>query len=304
MNVAKIAGFILLSFMFAGCVLHSEADIFRSKQIAIMSAILEDDVNKLQKCLGDDLDAIVSLPSETGYDDFGRTAIMWALRSASTNCVEWLLESGADLRRKDYDGRTALMMCAMSYSVPYYTDMVFENCGGSIDERDNYGDTVLAQALMLNRNAEMALWCLNHGADVGIRVYAWGRVAPIAFWALYFGSQEVFLNTIKSKQFDVSETDSKGNSALLFLNPEAEDYEFRFETLLKLGADIKTKGSEGTVITQNMSYLKDNCEERLIFLLKYDYEIKDIEDALLFAKRHDFSKCVKLIEKKLKDERQ
>ncbi len=291
-SVYKIS-ILLVVPVFIGCMLREDVPLHKG-----MSAILWDDVNALREFVGDDVNAMFAPYEYCGYS-LSRPAVMWALWHGATNCVAWLLESGADICMKDSEGSTALMMCSniSDDAVCNWADRVYEMGQFNIDEQNNFGRTALSFALARN-NSAFAIWCLRHKANVGLRAHYIGTsILPISFMGLRSKSWEVFSMVVKSESFDVTATSSKGEGPLLVLMPDADDYELRFKILIDKGADVNTRSRNGNILCQNMSILNRDCSDRIKFLCNYPFSKENLKDALVYAKVNNYQQCITILEK-------
>lgn len=89
-----------------------------------------------------------------------------------------LLEHGADVRRRDWIGKTALHY-AVLFSDPDISRIIIEK-GANIDEQDNLGHSVLHDAVY-EGNLHQVQLLIDHGADLSIRTFSRNTLLHEAF---------------------------------------------------------------------------------------------------------------------------
>ena len=96
----------------------------------------------------------------------GMTSLMMAAVEGHTNIVTILLETGADVNKKDKDGRMALMH-ASSYD-QFSIVRCLLHAGAKVNVKDKYGSTALMRAAM-SGNREIVQALLAKGAKVNAK---------------------------------------------------------------------------------------------------------------------------------------
>ncbi len=81
-------------------------------------------------------------------DDYGWTALMYAIYHDPKGVPEFLIENGADLNLQNTDGMTALMFAASGGYIGIVKSLI--NNGANKDITDNYGRTAEIHALYNN----------------------------------------------------------------------------------------------------------------------------------------------------------
>ena len=92
--------------------------INKGKNSALLTAARQGSLDSLQSTIAAGADV------NTRYEKNGRTPLMEAVIECHSNCVEKLLEMGADVNRIDSSGKTALMFVTQ----PMKCDMLYILC--------------------------------------------------------------------------------------------------------------------------------------------------------------------------------
>jgi ankyrin repeat protein len=156
------------------------------------------------------------------------TVLMVSVLSGKMNTVKTLIDAGADINAKCYDGTNALMMAAIRYNVDIVK--VLLDAGANVNAKHSEGYTALMGAAFAGRLDNVKA-LLDAGADINSK-------------------------------------DNKGTTALmvatigrqrLFKTAEA------VKLLLEKGADVTIKDKEGKTA---LEYAKENGDDEIINLLK------------------------------------
>ena len=117
--------------------------------------------------INDDIESIKNY-IESGYDlntqdNIGHyTALIYAAKNNKIKITKLLLNAGADLNLKDFDGHTALTRAAQNNNIGIVKLLL--NSGVDFNEKDNNGNTALIWAIS-NNNIEIVKLLLNAGID-------------------------------------------------------------------------------------------------------------------------------------------
>lgn len=88
-------------------------------------------------------------------DDYGCTALMWAVDCNNVKCVNALLKSGADVSIREKNGWDALMWSAWNGHSECVDALI--KAGANVNSKDNYGSTALALAVRYGETKCVAL---------------------------------------------------------------------------------------------------------------------------------------------------
>ena len=86
---------------------------------------------------------------------------------ATVGQIDKLVKAGADVNRRDKDGKTPLMLAVQKETNADVIEALIRN-GADVNARDNYGWTPLMLAAQQNRNPEITKLLLDAGADANI----------------------------------------------------------------------------------------------------------------------------------------
>jgi ankyrin repeat protein len=98
-------------------------------------------------------------------DEFGTTALHYAVAEKNVNAVALLLEHGAEVTAQDQDGKTALHY-AVEHKLPGVAEALLEKNPKLIDIADKFGNEPLwTAAFSANGNYDLVSLLLGHGAN-------------------------------------------------------------------------------------------------------------------------------------------
>jgi ankyrin repeat protein len=98
-------------------------------------------------------------------DEFGSTALQYAIAQKQIQAVELLLELGADVTIQDANGLTALHY-AIEFKLPVVLEALLERCPAAVSISDRHGNQPLWTAAFNARgDYEMVSMLLRCGAD-------------------------------------------------------------------------------------------------------------------------------------------
>jgi ankyrin repeat protein len=106
---------------------------------------------------------IVNVPIDV-LDDYDNTALFFAAANGQLETVQWLLEKGASLTKKNKFGATVLLIAAANGHLEI-VKWVVEAKGVSLDERDKYKNTALLTAID-SGHLEIVRWLVEKGASL------------------------------------------------------------------------------------------------------------------------------------------
>jgi ankyrin repeat protein len=112
-------------------------------------------------------------------DEETNTPLMWALYRGQKEAARMLIESEANLKARNWQGRTAFMIAAMHGFTDLLDTMLFRGDPEMIDEQDNQGNTALILAATYGHNHTVH-YLLLHGSDGLIRNYFGNTALTIA----------------------------------------------------------------------------------------------------------------------------
>ncbi|RSL73424.1 hypothetical protein CEP53_000763 [Fusarium sp. AF-6] len=112
----------------------------------------------------------------------GKTALHWAVKEASLECVHMLLEAGATVEKRDFVGWTPLHDLALSQADQQTAHLIIRLLQGQharLDAQDNRGMTTLLQAVA-NNNAPVLHALVDAGASLNIISPFFGNILHLA----------------------------------------------------------------------------------------------------------------------------
>ncbi|GFS02866.1 ankyrin [Elysia marginata] len=169
--------------------------------------------------------------------DDGETALMLAAACREdTQCLQHLIEGGADLNIKDSDGNTALMLALINKSAKSIA-LLLEK-GADVNTMSSKGDTPLMLALT-RRYTEVVTPLLQHGADSN-------TVLPYGQTPLLFSLRKRYNRAIKlllENGASANKVSRNGETPLMFA---IENNRASWVTLLlENGADVNSVSQNG-----------------------------------------------------------
>ncbi|MHB0999150.1 MAG: ankyrin repeat domain-containing protein [Armatimonadota bacterium] len=130
----------------------------------LITAIQKTDIKTLRELLESGIDA-------NTRDQYGRSALIYAVVDGNTEVVKILIENKADINMRDNEGWTALHAAAEEYRVEIAKILL--NNGAEVDAQDSYGNTPLFRAIINSRErGELIKLLLQHGADKNMKNYS------------------------------------------------------------------------------------------------------------------------------------
>ncbi len=105
----------------------------------------------------------------TGIDEYGRSALHYAIIDQADDLIKKCLESGLNINQADDNGWTPLHFACQNYNLSHVKILV-EN-GAKIDPIDNHGNTPLWRAIFNcgNQSGEIIKYLLVSGADPNLK---------------------------------------------------------------------------------------------------------------------------------------
>jgi len=158
---------------------------------------------------------IIELLIDSGADinkkdsKYGETAIMWAMRNKKfgKEVVELLIKNGANLYERSSDGGTVLMYAVLYEQIEIIKLLI--NIGVDLNEKDYYGSTALMKAVHNNRYIDIVELLIKKGADVNQKD---NNGMTALMWAAKYNSVEIVELLLKNGA-KVDETDNDGKTA-------------------------------------------------------------------------------------------
>ncbi len=140
--------FILIGGLFAA------KSLFAQSLHPLLTAIKNNDVAKVNSLLKDNAVAAAN-------DDDGDNALMYAALYSTVECMEKLLQKGADPNAKNKLGETAILWCSHDIEK---TNLLLKY-KADVNSKTTDGNTAFLAACVGNNQSEMIKLLLKHGAD-------------------------------------------------------------------------------------------------------------------------------------------
>jgi ankyrin repeat protein len=185
-----------------------------------------------------------------GYYTYGVTPLIAAAESGSHECVELLLNAGADLMASDAYETTALMMAAKSGNEMSVRLLLDAGAGEHINAINSWGTTALIESA-ISGNAKSVQALIAAGADVNMGTWE-GSSYGNTDWYLYsrgltplmLASTGDVVKALITAGADVNIKDSDGNNAIyyqcfFYRNTET------IATLIKAGSYLYLDANKG-----------------------------------------------------------
>lgn len=118
---------------------------------------LTEPVSEIKK---EDEDTTVFIPSANETDENGRTPLMNAAKSGNLWLLKSLIKSGADVKKRDSEGWTAMMYAIRYQNTLEVIDILAKN-GALLNDKNNYSTSTLSMAAMWSENPEILNRVLN-----------------------------------------------------------------------------------------------------------------------------------------------
>jgi ankyrin repeat protein len=158
----------------------------------------------------------------TGFLTYGVTPLIAAAESGSHECVELLLNAGADIMTVDEFETTALMMAAKSGNEISVRLLLEVGAGEHINAKNSWGSTALIEAA-ISGNAESVRVLIDTGADVNMGTWegsSWGYTQWYSFskglTALMLAGSSDVVKALIAAGADVNTKDSDGRNAIYY----------------------------------------------------------------------------------------
>ena len=174
---------------------------------------------RMMVCLGKKWDEIKPLlPDDVDFqnNESGSTLLMDAARFGQVNVARRLIEAGADVNARDFNGWTALQHGAHDWKT---VRMLVEN-GADINTTDNDGDMFLEDLANNRHPVRFIRFALKNGADPNVLFYhimLLHKQYPFAIWKalLKKGIRQSLINFAYEGTFDISHNVAKNVVDLL-----------------------------------------------------------------------------------------
>ncbi|GMO48893.1 MAG: hypothetical protein Ta2G_05340 [Termitinemataceae bacterium] len=186
----------------------------------------------------------------------------YLLRSGSDECVEFLLECGADIHAKDRYNRNVLMGASAECSKRIVRLLLESGAIQGINDQDTSGHTALMEAAIKGK-AENLKYLLDNGANLNLSTHIGTHFFANTDWYLYFAS-------------DRSDGEGGGQTALMMAsNSEC------IQILLDAGANVNTydKAGRNALLFQCLFYRNEQSVKQLISAGSHLY--KNLNDGKL-----------------------
>ncbi|KAJ4233100.1 hypothetical protein NW759_001884 [Fusarium solani] len=112
----------------------------------------------------------------------GRTALHWAVRKASPECVHMLLEAGASVEKRDFIGQTPLhflVLCQADQQTAHRIIRLLQGQHARLDAQESIGRTTLLQAVVKN-NAPVLRALVDAGASLNTTTTSYDNILHFA----------------------------------------------------------------------------------------------------------------------------
>lgn len=223
------------------------------------------------------------------------TPLMCAAMSKSGKCLDYLLNSGADINALDHSQSSPLILACSFYNsdLPQVIELLIDH-GANVNHQDNSGWSALFTAVH-NKKIESAKILIEHRADINANAKTGESIFRRAMAQSLF--EIVRLLLIKGAILDLSETDLED----LYIEAcrECDDKDFYFINLLESkGLDLKRSYKKYRKISSGYQALHQSVQSNKLNLVKYliskgvnvnEYEQEKYFDSVLnCACRHGY----------------
>ena len=162
-----------------------------------------------------------------------------ALNENYLEAMRILLESGAEKNIANLDGRTPLLLAALSNENPAVIQFLID-WGADIYVKDYYGANLLHHAAM-NPNPEIFTMILDRGFDINSKT---GDGSTVLHGAACHNPNPAVIKILLENGADINAKDVNGSTPLMDAATDNENPEIAI-SLIKAGASLKEKNHEG-----------------------------------------------------------
>lgn len=186
--------------------------------------------------------------ADINYTDIGCPALIRAVQKGCHKAVRFMVNRGADVEIKNFDGGTTPLIAAIGRNDKILIKYFVEHCYCNVNSSDNWGQTPLYYAVRKN-DFELIKYFLAHGADINYKLH--GKQHMSLFRACMLSQNTSDENIIKMMKFlvacgaNVNYRESYGRTPLCYAIAAKNRHFVKF--LLDEGAMINARdGSSNT----------------------------------------------------------